>query len=271
MATELRPGERLIPEDIHTAEDYIQLMRHYFVYDWLNKQISEDDLIMDLGFGEGYGTRMLSEHCREVTGVDVIQKVVDYANEKYSSNNCKYIIYDGRTLPFETNSLDVAVAFQVIEHIEDDDLFVAELERVLKKGGKLFMTTPNRATRLKPGQKPFNRFHKREYYARELKGLLAKHFAQVDMFGISATAEIHEIEFKRIKRGGLMSVALNIGLRKLLPEALDYKLSRFLQRRRGQKGCSLDEDIKQKYPMSDFRVETIEVDKSLDLFGLAVK
>jgi len=91
------------------------------------------------------------------------------------------------------------------------------------------------------------------------------------MFGISATAEIHEIEFKRIKRGGLMSVALNLGLRKLLPEALDYKLSRFLQRRRGQKGSSLDEDIKQKYPMSDFRVETIEVDKSLDLFGLAVK
>ncbi|MCH7691568.1 MAG: class I SAM-dependent methyltransferase [candidate division Zixibacteria bacterium] len=271
MAIELRPGERLIPEDIHTAEDYIQQMRHYFVYDWLNKQILMDDRIMDLGFGEGYGSRMLSEHCQEITGVDVIQKVVDYANEKYSTDNCKYIIYDGKSLPFETNSLDVAVAFQVIEHIDDDNLFVAELQRVLKKGGKLFMTTPNRATRLKPGQKPFNRFHKREYYARELKELLEKHFAQVDMFGISATKEIHEIEFRRIKRGGLMSLALNMGLRKLLPEALDYKLSRFLQRRRSQKKGLVNEDIKQKFPMSDFRVETIEVDKSLDLFGLAVK
>ena len=91
------------------------------------------------------------------------------------------------------------------------------------------------------------------------------------MFGVCASEEIHEIEFKRIKRGGLMSVALNMGLRKLLPEALDYKLSRFLQRMRGQKKGSVNEDIKQKYPMSDFRVEKVEVDKSLDLFGIAVK
>lgn len=271
MTTNLRPGERLIPDDTHTAEDYIQLLRHYFVYDWLNQQISPDDRILDLGFGEGYGTRMLSENCREITGVDVVEKVINYANEKYSRDNCKYIIYDGRTLPFEDNSLDIAVAFQVIEHIDDDDLFVSELHRVLKQNGRLFMTTPNRATRLKPGQKPFNRFHKREYYSHELKKILLKYFQQVDMFGVSASDEIHEIEFRRIKQGGLMSVALNLGLRKLLPEALDFKLSRFLSRMRGQKKGSVDDNLKQKYAMSDFRIEKVEVDKSLDLFGIGMK
>lgn len=48
----------------------------------------------------------------------------------------------GEKLPFKDNSFDHVIALDVIEHIKDDALFLNEILRVLKKRGKLFITTP---------------------------------------------------------------------------------------------------------------------------------
>ena len=47
-------------------------------------------------------------------------------------------------LPFENETFDCVVSFQVIEHIADDKEFVREVHRVLRKGGRFIVTTPNR-------------------------------------------------------------------------------------------------------------------------------
>ena len=228
--------------------------------------------MLDLGFGEGYGTSLLADSCREIVGVDVADHVVEYAKNKYAKKNCRFVKYDGWTLPFETNTFDIVVSFQVIEHIDDDRAFVAEIHRVLKPGGRLVMTTPNKATRLKPGQKPFNRFHKREYSAGELIEVLKAKFADVNVYGVSATAEIHKIEFERIRRGGLMSLLINLGLRKILPESVDLTLAKFVGNIRGQKKKSeSSQDSRKNFSLTDFRIEKVKVDESLDLFALCIK
>ena len=265
-------GERIIPDEIKTPIEYLQLLRHIFVYEYIKKNLKTSDRVLEVGFGEGYGTNLLSQVCREITGIDVENKVVEYAADKYGNDKCSFKIYDGKTIPFPDNSFDTVISFQVIEHIEDDAGFAAELNRVLKEGCKLYITTPNKATRLKPGQKPWNRFHVREYYADELKSILQKNFDQVDVFGISAAEEIHRIEADRIKTGFFLSLALRLGLRKLIPEFVNSIIARFISKSRSRKAVSSNNrDFKDRFSLDDFRVDKAEVEQSLDLFGVAVK
>ena len=50
--------------------------------------------------------------------------------------------YDGTVFPFDTNTFDSIVCFEVMEHIEDVDFFLSEISRVLKPGGMFLCTTP---------------------------------------------------------------------------------------------------------------------------------
>src|SRR5581483_8341823 len=47
-------------------------------------------------------------------------------------------------LPFPEETFDVVVASDVIEHVQDAGAVVAEAARVLRRGGLLFLATPNR-------------------------------------------------------------------------------------------------------------------------------
>ena len=62
------------------------------------------------------------------------------------------------------NTYDCIVSFQVIEHIQNDVLYLKELHRVLKPGGIALLTTPNRKLSLSR-----NPWHIREYLAAELR------------------------------------------------------------------------------------------------------
>ena len=75
-------------------------------------------------------------------------------------------------LPLPTASIDVVVNFQVIEHLWDQGQFVAECLRVLRPGGVLLMSTPNRITFSPGSDTPVNPFHTRELNAAELTELL---------------------------------------------------------------------------------------------------
>ncbi|MCD6161975.1 MAG: class I SAM-dependent methyltransferase [candidate division Zixibacteria bacterium] len=265
-------GERVVPDDIKTLAEYIQFLNHNFIYEYVKSLLKNDDKVLEVGFGEGYGSSLLSQACREIVGIDVEEQVVEYSNNKYGNEKCSFKLYDGKTIPFPDNTFDVIILFQVIEHIKDDAGFVAELHRVLKENCKLFITTPNRATRLKPGQKPWNRFHVREYYANELKALLLNKFEKADVYGVSATEEIHRIEAERIKQGFFISLALKIGIRQLIPGFIDPIIARLISKLRSNKIDSGDnKSFENRFSVEDFRVEKIMVDKSLDLFGIAVK
>jgi len=50
--------------------------------------------------------------------------------------------YDGKTLPFQAEHFDALLCNQVLEHVPDDEAFVAELVRVVKPGGFLVLTAP---------------------------------------------------------------------------------------------------------------------------------
>jgi 2-polyprenyl-3-methyl-5-hydroxy-6-metoxy-1,4-benzoquinol methylase len=67
-------------------------------------------------------------------------------------------------LNIESDSVDFVVTFQVIEHIQDDKFFLEDIHRVLKPGGTLLLTTPNKLMSLSR-----NPWHIREYTPIEMK------------------------------------------------------------------------------------------------------
>lgn len=90
-------------------------------------------------------------------------------------SNVRAVVYDDMTrsaLP--EAAFDFVLSVEVLEHVEEDDLFVSNVARVLRPGGIFFMTTPNgdfvRNT---------NPDHKRHYRKADLEALLARHFDQV--------------------------------------------------------------------------------------------
>ena len=71
-------------------------------------------------------------------------------------------------LPFRDGAYDEVVSLQTVEHVWDQRRFVAECRRVLRPGGRLVLSTPNRMT-FPAG----NVFHAAELSAAELLGLVA--------------------------------------------------------------------------------------------------
>lgn len=261
-------GNRLIPDDSKSLEEYLQLLRHVFAYDQIIDSLGGQDKIIEVGFGEGYGTNMLKPKCEEIIAVDVEQKVVDYARSRYGGENCTFQLYDGSKLPFPDDSFNVAVSCQVIEHVVDDENYVSEIRRVLRPGGQLFMTTPNRTSRIKPGQGLFNRFHIREYTADQLTDVLGRYFSEVDMRGVSATDEILQIEAERIKQGPLLSLVIKLGIRKLMPVSIDGFVARqYAKIKKPQIESNAVDDFKGKYSGDDFKLVKENIDPSLDLMA----
>ncbi len=175
-------GERVVEAAYETtAEGRNILAMHLASYSRAEEFCSGKD-VLDLGCGSGYGIASLASHARSVVGVDVSAAAVAYAREHYRLPNLRYeeIIAD-RPTPFPEGSFDVVLSFQVIEHVVNDSAYVAEVRRLLRSGGVALFITPDRRTRLLPRQKPWNRWHVREYSAESLRDVVSKHLS---VFGL---------------------------------------------------------------------------------------
>jgi 2-polyprenyl-3-methyl-5-hydroxy-6-metoxy-1,4-benzoquinol methylase len=140
--------------------------------------------VLEVGCGEGRGVGALINKTKSFTAVDKIKPVIDDLQKRFPAG--RFISMNIPPLgELKDNTYDVVVSFQVIEHIDDDLLFLKELHRVLKPGGTLLVTTPNRKMSLSR-----NPWHVREYLGEELKALAKKIFKTVEMKGITGNEKV---------------------------------------------------------------------------------
>ncbi|MDP8233396.1 MAG: class I SAM-dependent methyltransferase [Candidatus Saelkia tenebricola] len=266
-------GKRILPDKIRFESERLLYLKQVYTYNWVRKIIPLRSLCLDLGCGEGYGTKILSSGAQEITGVDIEAEVVNKASYKYASKNCLFKQYDGKKISFPENTFDVVVSFQVIEHVKDDFGFISEAHRVLKKGGMFILATPNKDIRLPKNQKPWNIHHVREYSLNGFKGVLKNSFSEVEILGIQAVGKVKEIEQERIRQNLKIISWDFLNLRRILPKCIVVNIVRIVHLLKSKKnnpefksGDFLPENADSLYKM-----ETQGVENALDIVGVCRK
>jgi SAM-dependent methyltransferase len=168
-------GERVVPGKTPPFLVLEHLIRYRFA-----ARFSSGRKILDIGCGAGYGTSILAETAALVVGIDNAPEAILFAQESYCRPNLHFAVSDSRALAFRDQSFDLAVMFEVIEHIPEQHQALREIRRVLTPDGTLILSTPNIARPTRGIEEP-NPYHARELSGDELRELLRPHFAQVQL------------------------------------------------------------------------------------------
>ncbi len=201
MPSRIEPtGERVIEEHyLSSRQGYLIYLFHIVTYQFSIPHVS-GRRVLDFGCGTGYGTAMLAPHCDEIVGIDISNDAISYARDHHSLPNLRFDTIgpiEKSPLPFESESFDAVVSFQVIEHVPDVQAYLSEIRRVLRPGGCLVLATPDRTTRLFRGQQPWNRFHLTEYDTDQIEYLFQDHFSDVELLSMGGREDVIAKELRR--------------------------------------------------------------------------
>lgn len=188
------------PDHIHNLE-FIRILSPYVFVCNSVKQRS----VLDVGCGSGYGTWLfMMKGAHRVLSLD-LDKAKVYQAYRFCKdfNNFLALSMDAQKMGFKDQSFEVVTCFELIEHIPNPDLLLFELKRIMKSDAVLFLTTPNRAMRLLPLQRPWNPEHLCEYTARSLRRHLKNHFPFFEIFGIYGEPKINDYYRKIWKKNPL--------------------------------------------------------------------
>jgi ubiquinone/menaquinone biosynthesis C-methylase UbiE len=101
----------------------------------INKSIKENQLVFDAGAGDGHWRKNLNQNIKYISmDLGVGDAKVDYSHLDIKG--------DLRNIPLENESVDVIINIQVLEHVPEPWKVLAEFSRILKPGGKLFLSCP---------------------------------------------------------------------------------------------------------------------------------
>lgn len=171
-------GERFLPWIRESTIAYEHLHRYAYA-----STLVRNKRVLDLASGEGYGSKILAASASSVVGVDIDEKVVRHAAEKYGNKTLQFHSGSITAVPIkEDHSFDAIVCFEAIEHIEDQEELLSEVKRLLKAGGIFMVSTPNKAIYQDESPEE-NPFHVKELYFEEFQQLLARHFENVRFLG----------------------------------------------------------------------------------------
>ncbi|MFA6268462.1 MAG: methyltransferase domain-containing protein [archaeon] len=119
--------EFMQPSKVAVVKNNVELAKKYLLF--------KGSKILEFGCLYGLFTELINkETSSKANGVDLV------VTGKFEN----LVSYNGKELPFKNNQFDSFVAFEVIEHLNDPKASLLEINRVLKKGGKGLISTPNK-------------------------------------------------------------------------------------------------------------------------------
>jgi SAM-dependent methyltransferase len=165
-------GERLTSEGSGQSE--IEHLHRYL----LARQLCAGKDVVDVASGEGYGSALLAQVAVSVTGIEIAADAVTHAAASFRRPNLRFVRGDARAMGLADASADVVVSFETIEHLAEQEAFLAEIRRVLRPDGILIVSTPDQDN-YSPADSPANPFHVIELAKEEFARLLGRHFQHV--------------------------------------------------------------------------------------------
>lgn len=164
-------GERAMPL-AHNMDEAI-MVEHWARYKYAAPKI-KGLRVLDIACGAGYGSDLLADHAKSVVGGDIDPDTVEYCKSNYKKDNLDYQVMDIRNIPFPDNSFDAIVSFETIEHVEEWEKFLMEINRLVVEDGQLIISTPL-------GGECGNHFHLSYFQRSDFKKYLKKYFQDVDV------------------------------------------------------------------------------------------
>lgn len=220
--------------------------------------------VLEIGCGEGYGVELLYKNAAQLTLIDKSPYTAEIIKKKYP----KATIIQEKIPPLTqlaTNSFDVIVSFQVIEHIEDATLYLQEIHRVLKPTGKAYISTPNALKTIAR-----NPWHYREYTFENLSNLFKETFSNYTIQAIKGNAKTdayYEKNNKSVKRFLKLDI---FNLQHLLPARLlqiPYEIANRMNRK---KLLNKNPDLVNNISLEDYSLAE-HSEATLDFFCTLVK
>ena len=109
---------------------------------------SERGHLVDFGCGNGAQTLLFADDFDRLTGVDISENFLeDFRREivtQHLHGRVEAVATGGGPIPLPDGAADVVTSFTVLEHVPDEQAALAEMRRILRPGGKLIISVPNR-------------------------------------------------------------------------------------------------------------------------------
>ena len=252
--TEITSNEIVSDNPVH--------QRLTFAYEEAVKHVSGN--VLEIGCGFGRGLETLKNVCDNYTAIDKNDELIALLSDKY-----KDFTFISQNIPpftgLEDNTYDFVVSFQVIEHIKDDNLYLKEIQRVLKPGGKALITTPNIKYSLTR-----NPWHIREYTPAELKTLMNKYFSGVATFGVEGNEKVMDYYEQNKKSVRKITKWDIFNLQYRLPRQMLQVPYDILNRMNRKKLQKQDDSLVAQINFDDYFLSA-KPEQSLDLYYIATK
>ncbi len=166
-------GERCVP----WTDDLQVIYEHYHRYA-LAARLTAGARVLDLACGEGFGPALLSAGAAEVVGVDIDPQTVAHAAGHYHQVHFMVGSMIDPELLAGAAPFDVITCFEALEHVEEQDVLIAVVRRLLTPGG-LFLTSTPDVTVYSHEHGNDNPFHVRELTEPQFQALLGEAFGHV--------------------------------------------------------------------------------------------
>lgn len=251
----LHTAERVSRTD---ASDNYVFQRSILAYHYAAGLVSGD--VLEIGTGMGYGIEIIAPSATSYTTIDK-----SCAYDASLPDNTRFQQMEVPPIGFADESFDYVISFQVIEHIKRDKDFVKEVSRVLRKGGKFIVSTPNA-----PMSLTRNPWHIREYTEQQLHNLLASDFSNIEAYGVNGNEKIMQY-YEQNRRSVERIMRFDIlDLQHRLPRwilQIPYDVMNRLNRRRLLES---NNELTRSIKMDDYSIDEISP-QSFDLYYIATK
>ena len=142
----IRTREELANNEVNTI---LYLIKKFF-----NFEIKKELKVLDVGCGDKFLKEPFERKGFVYQGIDI--DIMDFNNDEF---------------PFPDNSFDFVISLAVIEHIKNTENFLSEINRILKKEGFIFLSTPNWSCSFKNFYDDYT--HVRPYTKKSLSRILS--------------------------------------------------------------------------------------------------
>jgi ubiquinone/menaquinone biosynthesis C-methylase UbiE len=124
-------------------------LRFLFIKQVIQKIVPSERLkgtYLDIGCGESIASLFLSKYFSETVNIDIEKRLIERGKKNCENNsvNAHFTVSDAQKLPFQDSSFDFITSFSLIEHLSNQNRFLHEVNRLLRKNGIFVMQVPNR-------------------------------------------------------------------------------------------------------------------------------